>query len=412
MNEERHPCYNPSAALKHMRVHLPVAPSCNIQCKFCNRYYDCPNESRPGVTSALLSPNQAVAYLEKAIAQLGEINVTGIAGPGDPFSDPELTIETFQLVRKKYPQMLLCVASNGLNISKYAADLKGIGVDHVSVTINAIDPAIGAKIVSWVRYERKMFRGIEGAEILIKNQFDALDELHNRGITVKINCVVIPGINDMHVEEISKTVAAHGASYFNPMPVIPVNGSEFEGIEKPEHELMQKVRWSVSQNLQVLRHCNRCRADAAGLIGNNNSELIDSLLREVASGPLHPGEKRPYVAVASREGLLINEHLGKAGQFYIFGKGKNTFDLIEIRQAPSAGNGPQRWKDLAELLNDCSVLLVNQTGEPPKVTLSQAGIKVYTTEGLIDDALSAVLAGHQPAAVCNAKPCSGGAGGC
>lgn len=412
MSEERHPCYNPSAAENHVRVHLPVAPSCNIQCKFCNRLYDCPNESRPGITSALLSPHQAAVYLEKAAAELGKIAVTGIAGPGDPFADPDLTLETFELVRERFPEMLLCVASNGLNISRYISELKKLGVDHVTITINAVDPEIGAKIVSWVRFERRVYRGVEGAQILIRNQLDALDKLRDAGITVKVNCVIFPDVNDSHVEEISRVVAEHGAKYLNVMPGIPVQGSEFEGMAKPGHELMQKIRWNVSKNLQVLRHCNRCRADAAGLLGNKNSESIDALLREVASGALYPGENRPYVAVASREGLLVNEHLGRAHQFYVFGQGKDTYELIAVRQAPSSGNGPQRWKELAGLLEDCRALLVNATGEPPKAVLNDAGIKVFTTEGLIDEALAAVYSGRNPATVCNAKPCGGVSGGC
>lgn len=412
MIEERHPCYNPSAADKHMRIHLPVAPYCNIQCKFCNRLYDCPNESRPGVTSSILSPHQAVAYLEKAIAELGTVSVVGIAGPGDPFADPDLTLETFELVRRQYSDILLCVASNGLNLVRHVNDLKRIGVDHVTVTINAVIPDIGAKVVSWVRHERKIYRGIEAAEILIKNQLDSLDKLSDAGITVKVNCVVIPGINDNHVEEISRIAAIHRASYFNAMPGISVKGSEFEGMDEPDHEMMQKIRWCVSKNLRVLRHCNRCRADAAGILGKNNSASINSLMQEIASGPLYPGENRPYVAVASREGLLVNEHLGKAEQFFIFEKDNGSFNLVEIRNAPAAGNGLQRWKLLSELLVDCRALLVSQTGEPPKEVLNEAGIKVFITEGLIDEALTAVYAGLSPTPKCNAKPCRGGAGGC
>ena len=34
----------------------------NIQCNYCKRGYDCVNESRPGVTSEVLSPEQALAY--------------------------------------------------------------------------------------------------------------------------------------------------------------------------------------------------------------------------------------------------------------------------------------------------------------------------------------------------------------
>ncbi|WP_227625365.1 hypothetical protein [Geofilum rubicundum] len=53
-----HPCFDEKARHAHARVHLPVAPNCNIQCNYCNRQFDCVNESRPGVTSTLLKPFQ------------------------------------------------------------------------------------------------------------------------------------------------------------------------------------------------------------------------------------------------------------------------------------------------------------------------------------------------------------------
>ena len=63
-----HPCYSKDAHHKFARIHLPVAPACNIQCNYCNRKYDCSNESRPGVVSEVLSPEEA-AYKVLAVAQ-------------------------------------------------------------------------------------------------------------------------------------------------------------------------------------------------------------------------------------------------------------------------------------------------------------------------------------------------------
>ena len=79
----KHPCFNRDAHNKFGRIHLPVAPRCNIQCNFCNRKFDCMNESRPGVTSGVLKPEQAVAYLAEVVAKRPEIAVMGIAGPGE-----------------------------------------------------------------------------------------------------------------------------------------------------------------------------------------------------------------------------------------------------------------------------------------------------------------------------------------
>ncbi len=72
--------------VKNRSLHLPVAGACNVQCNFCNRKYDCLNESRPGVISALLTPEQAIAYTKQAVQRMPNISVVGIAGPGDPFA--------------------------------------------------------------------------------------------------------------------------------------------------------------------------------------------------------------------------------------------------------------------------------------------------------------------------------------
>ena len=62
-----HPCFTEKAAQSCGRVHLPVAPKCNVLCGYCNRKYDCVNESRPGVTSGVLTPAQAADYLDRVL---------------------------------------------------------------------------------------------------------------------------------------------------------------------------------------------------------------------------------------------------------------------------------------------------------------------------------------------------------
>jgi nitrogen fixation protein NifB len=143
MNLDNHPCFNKSAHKSYGRVHLPVAPRCNVQCKFCNRKFDCVNESRPGVTSGILTPYQAMIYLDKVFAEKKNISVVGNAGPGDPFANPDETLETLKRVRETCPDMLLCLATNGLNLAPHVDALAKLKVSHVTVTVNAVDPAAG-----------------------------------------------------------------------------------------------------------------------------------------------------------------------------------------------------------------------------------------------------------------------------
>ena len=112
----KHPCFSKEAHGKFGRVHLPVAPRCNLQCNFCNRKFDCMNESRPGVTSSILPVTQVMPYLDEVMAKVPNLSVVGIAGPGDPFANPDETMATLRAVREKYPEMILCLATNGLGI--------------------------------------------------------------------------------------------------------------------------------------------------------------------------------------------------------------------------------------------------------------------------------------------------------
>ena len=60
------------------------------------------------------SATQAIAYLEQVLEAEPRITVAGIAGPGDPFANPKETMETLRLIRQRFPELLLCLASNGL----------------------------------------------------------------------------------------------------------------------------------------------------------------------------------------------------------------------------------------------------------------------------------------------------------
>lgn len=83
----RHPCYSADAQHKYARIHLPVAPRCNIQCNYCNRNFDCVNESRPGVTSEVLTPELAKEKFAWVKEQIERLSVVGIAGPGDALAE-------------------------------------------------------------------------------------------------------------------------------------------------------------------------------------------------------------------------------------------------------------------------------------------------------------------------------------
>lgn len=390
----KHPCFNKSAKTKFGRIHLPVAPKCNIQCNFCDRKFDCVNESRPGVTSAILSPHQSIAYLDKMMQRDNRLSVVGIAGPGDPFANAEQTMATLRMVREKYPEMLLCVASNGLNAADYVEEMARLNVSHLTLTINAIDPAVGAQIYSWIRDGKKVHRSIKGARLLLARQLKTLRLAKKHNLVIKVNTILIPGINDHHVGVIAEKVSRLGVNLFNCIPMCSVPGTVFESIEQPTSDQLEQARSEAKVHIPQMLHCTRCRADAVGCLGESVPKSVIKTMQKIAAGPLNPQEKRPYIAVATKEGLLINEHLGRAKNLWVFGKdGEDGYKLIETRQTPPGG-GDIRWRQLSGILRDCRCVLVQAAGPKPTEYLANTGVKVYTAEGLIEQGLEYIYKGY------------------
>ncbi len=262
-----HPCYSADAH-EYARMHLPVAPMCNIKCNYCNRKFDCVNESRPGVSSEILSPIEALKRYVEVKEQLDKLSVVGIAGPGDALANFENTFKTLRLIRTYDSKVTFCLSTNGLLLTEYLDDLIDLGVSHITVTINAVIPEIGAEIYSYIHYKNKTYYGIEAAKILMDKQLEGIEAASKAGIVVKTNTVVIKGINDQHVVEVIKTAMEKGAAISNLIPLIPVSGTKFEHRATVSDEELATIRSAGGLYLTQMYHCKQCRADAIGRLGN------------------------------------------------------------------------------------------------------------------------------------------------
>jgi nitrogen fixation protein NifB len=411
---DRHPCFNHAASGTCGRVHLPVAPRCNIQCGYCSRKYDCVNESRPGVTSAVLSPEDAAEYVAQVLEKEPRITVAGIAGPGDPLANPEETLSALRLVRARHPGLLFCLATNGLALPGREKELASLGVSHVTVTVNAVNPSVGAKILNWARDGKRVFRKEKAAELLVSRQLSGIAALKAEGITVKVNTIVVPGVNDSHVLDVARKMADLGVDILNIVPMFPNEGTTLFEHGEPDPELISSLRREAGKMIPQMEHCRRCRADAAGLLCEDRSAEFAPLL----ACPGGAGKvERPYVAVATREGVLVNLHLGEAAKLAIFGRNtEGGFRLVEERRAPEPGTGPERWEQLAVLLADCRAVVAEAMGEAPRRDLAAHGTAAHECSGFIGAALAAVYDGKNIEILKGrkhglAKACCGGGDG-
>jgi nitrogen fixation protein NifB len=460
-----HPCYSEQAHHHFARMHAAVAPACNIQCHYCNRKYDCANESRPGVVSELLSPEQAVKKTLAVAAAIPQMSVLGIAGPGDPLANPERTFATFRMLAEKAPDIKLCVSTNGLALPDCVEELSKHNIEHVTITINCIDPDVGAKIYPWIFWQGRRVRGREAAAILIEQQQKGLEMLVARGILVKVNSVMIPGVNDRHLVEVSKTVKAKGAFLHNVMPLIAeAEHGTFYGVmgqRSPTHDELKALQDECEGDMAMMRHCRQCRADAVGMLGEDRGaeftmdkvEAMDidheaalqrrieyrakvaaekeakrsqahapqaaivSLHRRVA--PAAQAEGRPVLmAVAAKQGLVA-EHFGHAREFLIYEASVDGAKLIGHRKAAqycggdaSCGEAEDVLARTIRALDGCEVVLCSKIGYEPWGELEAAGIRPNGEHAMepVEEAVMAVwqemLAAGKLAAPASEKRCA------
>jgi nitrogen fixation protein NifB len=414
---KNHPCYSEEAHHHYARMHVAVAPACNIQCNYCNRKYDCANESRPGVVSEKLTPEQAAKKVLAVASAIPQMTVLGVAGPGDPLANPAKTFKTFELVASAAPDIKLCLSTNGLTLPDHVDTIARYNVDHVTITVNMVDPQIGQHIYPWIYFRNKRYTGIEAARILTERQMQGLEMLTERKILCKINSVMIPGINDQHLVEVNRAVKSRGAFLHNIMPLIsaPEHGTVFglNGQRGPSAQELKALQDACEGEMNMMRHCRQCRADAVGLLGEDRSaefttEKIDAMAvsydadsrkayqeaveqerQEKVAARVAEQEQLRHLAEADGIGLLIavatkghgkvNEHFGHVTEFQIYEVDAQGAKFVGHRRVDlycQGGYGEEEsLTTVIRAINDCHAVFVAKIGGCPRDDLRKAGIE-------------------------------------
>ena len=273
-------------------------------------------------------------------------------------------------------------------LPQYVSPLQELGVNHVTVTVNAVDPAIGAKIYQHVCYMGKTYSGIEGAAILLANQLAGIKMLGAAGITCKVNCVVLKGVNDSHVVEVTQTAADLGAFMTNIMPHIPVKGSAFEALERVTNKEIAAIRQRCGAHIKQMTHCRQCRSDAVGILDEDVSiELGDPIV-------VNPQAEKPRrFAVASKTGAIVDLHFGHADKFFIYESDETATRFVETRSVSKYCDGSScdkedKWASVIRAVADCDAVLALRIGPTPEKRLQENGIYAITTYERVETAVN------------------------
>jgi len=355
-------------------ISLPVAPRAFARSRFAP-------DARP---AQAMTPGDALNWLEAEIARGCVPESVNISGPGDPLAAPGAMLDTLRLAHARLPEADMRITSLGMGIKDLAKELADAGLSSAELLCDAVDPELYAKLYAWIRPGVKNVPLAEAARTLAEEQALAVAALAEAGVAVTVATTVFPGLNGDHIAAVAEKMAELGAGNMILRPFRPEPGLETDVPAAPSAASMATLAGLAGKYLPVSVDF----ADGDAAKG-----------RKVAAGPTplqampKPSKERPYAAVCSLGGFDVDQHLGHAHQYLIYGEKDGLVSLLEVRPAPEPGSGTARWEEGAATLSDCFALAAQSAGESPRKIFGRHGIRVLVTDGNVEGVVDALFGG-------------------
>ena len=254
--------------IKHLRI--SVTSKCNMNCIYCH------NEGMKNVGEDMSLDE--IVEICKAFHSLGveKVKITG----GEPLVRRDIVEIVAEMPKFKEISMV----TNGYYLSKFAEELKEVGLDRVNVSLDTLNPET-YKFITGVNGLEKVLNGIESA--------------YNAGLTpIKLNMVVMKGVNDHEIEDILNYTTKFNKNGINViLQLIEIVGFDnyYFPLDDVEEKFKNLAKVVITRNLHARRqyilgdkavefirpfhakfcmHCTRMRVTADG-------KLKPCLMRDV-----------------------------------------------------------------------------------------------------------------------------------
>lgn len=187
-------------------LRVSLTDRCNLRCTYCM-----PAEGLDWLpTEQTLDDDETIRLLTIAVEKLGirQIRFTG----GEPLLRKSLekiiaAAKGLRTDEGKAPQ--LAMTTNGMGLARRVHALKDAGLDRVNISLDTVDPELYARLT---RRDR------------VTDAIAAIDAAVAAGLSpVKVNAVIMPGINDHSIGDLARFCLERGAQlrFIEQMPLGP-----------------------------------------------------------------------------------------------------------------------------------------------------------------------------------------------
>ena len=267
MSVEMHSCFNTSKDDNgNGRIHVPIAKTCKMQCKYCNYIIDgninININNRPGVTDFIINTREQIKnYLDEKTKIYPEIDIIGVSGPGDPLDNID-TLEILNyLINEYYKDYKLCICSCGYNYNNVIDRIKKLDkLKYLTLTINTFD----------VNKMNLLYRSVEDGFLngkeLIKQQKKIIKDMKKRNVKIKINTIYIPNVNDKEINKLFHILLKMGVDCFNLLPLRQINN--YFNYDKMLYleNFKKKIKELKELGFPLINKCSQCTSSACGKI--------------------------------------------------------------------------------------------------------------------------------------------------
>lgn len=184
-------------------VRIALNSACNLRCIYCHHEGELINGCTRDESLEALTKEEMVEVLT-ALQSLGvkTVKLTG----GEPTLRSDLT-DIIRLVPKG---MNISMTTNGTKLAEIAPELKAAGLSRVNISIDSLN--------------RERYTKITGRDLL-PEVLKGLEAAREAGLTpIKINTVLLPGINDDEVEDFLSLVRNQDDLVLQFIELMDING--------------------------------------------------------------------------------------------------------------------------------------------------------------------------------------------
>ncbi|EEQ27137.1 hypothetical protein McanCB56680_004586 [Microsporum canis] len=292
---------------QHDYLRISITERCNLRCLYCM-----PEEGVPLSPPEHLLTTPEIVYLSTLFVSQGvtKIRLTG----GEPTVRKDILPMMQELGKLRRDGLKeLCLTTNGISLHRKLDSMAEAGLTGVNLSLDTLDP-----------FQFQIMTRRKGFEAVMKSieKILELNDCHSAGIKLKINCVVMRGMNDREILPFvelgrDKAIEVRFIEYmpfdgnkwskgkmFSYQEMLDVIKGKYPSFQKvPDHKndtsktyqvpgFKGKVGFITSMTHNFCGTCNRLRITSDGnlkvcLFGNTEVSLRDMIRKENNNQPIY-----------------------------------------------------------------------------------------------------------------------------